>query len=123
MNTLSVCSSGVFGHADETEFVSVIAGDSVLLHTDHTAVMDDDLIQWWFKNTLIAEISVEAGNATVNDHYDWRFKDKLKVNRRTKCLTIRNITTEHAGEYERQSYRMRRIFRLTVIGELNISFS
>ncbi|XP_026108934.1 SLAM family member 9-like, partial [Carassius auratus] len=77
--------------------MSVMEGDSVLLHTDVTAIHEDDNILWKFgtNNTLIAQI--KRGKQIFPDE---RFRDRLKLDNQTGSLTITNITTQHAGLYE-----------------------
>ncbi|ROI15801.1 CD48 antigen [Anabarilius grahami] len=111
---------GVFGDS-----VSVMEGDSVTLNSDLTEIIDDeDLILWRFgmKNTLIAEIDVQADTITVYDDVpDGRFRDRLKLDHQTGSLTITNITTEHAGRYELQMIRnMSKSFNLTVYSRLPV---
>uniref|UniRef100_A0A9J7Z8U1 Immunoglobulin V-set domain-containing protein n=2 Tax=Cyprinus carpio carpio TaxID=630221 RepID=A0A9J7Z8U1_CYPCA len=108
------------GDADAVK--SVMEGDSVTLHTRHGKMMDNDRIQWWFKNknTLIAEINVTANSVTVNNNYDRRFRGRLKVDRQTRCLTITNIRTGHAGLYGVQTNRMRKTFTVIVNARLPV---
>ncbi|XP_016117172.1 SLAM family member 9-like [Sinocyclocheilus grahami] len=83
---------GVFG-----ESLSVLEGDSVLLHNNVTAIHEDDDILWKFgaEKSLIAQINKE------NQIFpDGRFRDRLKLDRQTGSLTITNITTQHTGRYE-----------------------
>ncbi|XP_067271410.1 uncharacterized protein [Pseudorasbora parva] len=80
---------------------SVNEGDSVTLDSELTELKDDDLIQWMFGNTLIAEINVTADSFSVyDDVLDGRFRDRLKLDNQTGSLTITNVTTEHAGRYQ-----------------------
>ncbi|XP_073792873.1 uncharacterized protein [Danio rerio] len=78
------------------ESVSVTEGDSVTLHTD-TQIHEDNDILWKFgpEKSLIAKIIREEQIIP-----DVRFRDRLKLDRKTGSLTIMNITSEHAGEYE-----------------------
>ncbi|XP_067300933.1 uncharacterized protein [Pseudorasbora parva] len=94
------------------ESVSVTAGDSVTLDSDLTEIKDDDVIQWRFGNTVIAEINKRADRFTVyDDVLDGRFRHRLKLNKQTGSLTITNITDEHDGSYtlEFNSVRKKKI--------------
>ncbi len=83
------------------ESVSVMEGDSVLLHTTVTEVPEDDDILWKYgaDKSLIAEISKVAEIVNTYDGPDGRFRDRLKLDDQTGSLTIINITIEHAGLY------------------------
>ncbi|NP_001410647.1 si:ch211-236g6.1 precursor [Danio rerio] len=96
--------NGMFGDADEIKSVFVTEGDSVPLYTDITKVQEGDQIYWKFghQNTRIAEI-IKRDQIGVNIHFllkDGKFKNKLQLDNHTGSLTIRNISTEHAGLYE-----------------------
>ncbi|XDV22858.1 hypothetical protein PO909_027648 [Leuciscus waleckii] len=105
---------GVFG-----ELVIVKDGDSVTLNSDLTEMKDDDVIQWKFKNTLIAEINKRADRITVyDDVLDGRFRDRLKLDNQTGSLTITNTTTEHVAVYYLQINSEIKRFRLGVQREL-----
>ncbi|XP_050959834.1 uncharacterized protein LOC127161234 [Labeo rohita] len=108
------------GDADAVK--SVMEGDSVTLHTPHSEMMDNDLIQWRFgnKNTLLVGINVIAGRVTVNYNYAGRSRGRLKVNRRTRCLTIKNIRTEDAGRYRVQTNRMIKVYIVNVQARLPV---
>ncbi|XP_067272671.1 carcinoembryonic antigen-related cell adhesion molecule 5-like [Pseudorasbora parva] len=85
-----------------TVIVSVTEGDSVTLESGLTEE-DDDRIQWWFGDevTLIAEINKRADSFTVyDDVLDGRFRDRLKLDKQTRSLTITNITIKHTGRYQ-----------------------
>jgi len=111
----------VFG--DGVWSVSVFEGDSVSLNSD-TEIKDDDVIQWRFGKTLIAEINKRIDRFTVyDDVLDGRFRNRLKLDNQTGSLTITHITTEHAGYYKILTNRERKSFHLTVSGELNIYFT
>ncbi|KAI2661140.1 V-set and immunoglobulin domain-containing protein 1 [Labeo rohita] len=109
--------SGVFAAAYELNSVSVMEGESVTLHTDRE-MRNNDLILWRFgpENTLIAEINVTDSSVTLNDHYDWRFRGRMKVDHQTGCLTITDTRPQHAGRYQLQTNRMKKFIILTVNG-------
>ncbi|XP_067253088.1 uncharacterized protein [Chanodichthys erythropterus] len=110
--------SGVFGDYDE-KYVFVNKRDLVTLNSDLTEMKDDEVIQWRFENTLIAEINKQNDSFTVyDDVIDGRFRDKLKLNNQTGSLTITNTTTEHDGHYQLQLNYVRRSFILVVSDEV-----
>ncbi|XP_043078778.1 SLAM family member 5-like [Puntigrus tetrazona] len=90
------CLTGVFG-----ESVSVMEGDSVTLNTDLTEMREYSSILWKYgsKKALIIECSRLFGIFTHN-YTDERFRDRLKIDDQTGSLTITNISTPHAGDYE-----------------------
>ncbi|KAL0185477.1 hypothetical protein M9458_021174, partial [Cirrhinus mrigala] len=89
-------------------------GESVTLHTDRE-MRNNDLILWRFgpENTLIAEINVTDSSVTLNDHYDGRFRGRMKVDHQTGCLTITDTRAQHAGRYQLQTNRMKKFIVLT----------
>ncbi|XP_016116490.1 uncharacterized protein [Sinocyclocheilus grahami] len=89
---------GVFGDTDEVK--SVMEGDLVALNTDVIKQKEDDIIQWYFNNALIAMINGHPNTSCNYDGEGGRFIDRLKVDYKTGSLTITDITTEHAGRYE-----------------------
>ncbi|XP_056109122.1 uncharacterized protein LOC130086917 isoform X2 [Rhinichthys klamathensis goyatoka] len=88
---------GVF--CDEMMTVSVMEGDSVVLHTGVTKQQRDKML-WYFNNTLIALINGDPRTSCLYDGEDGRFRDRVKVDYETGSLTIRDIRSEHAGRYE-----------------------
>ncbi|KAG1946282.1 hypothetical protein F2P79_013755 [Pimephales promelas] len=100
---------------------SVMEGDSVSLNSGLTEIKDDDVIQWRFGKTLIAEINKLADRFTVyDDVLDGRFRDRLKLDKQTGSLTITNTTTDHAGGYELQINSEIKRFSLAVIDEVKL---
>ncbi|XP_073700111.1 SLAM family member 9-like, partial [Garra rufa] len=111
---LKLCSSGVFG--DE-----VREGRSVTLNSGLTEIMDGDLIQWRFFNSLIAEINKQGERITVlYDVLDGRFWNRLKLDNQTGSLIITNTITALAGRYELQINGVRKSFNLTVHSHLPV---
>ncbi len=100
--------------------VSVMEGDSVTLHTDLTEIRDDDDILWKYgdDNSLLAQINRETQIFSTYDDTDERFRDRLKLDDKTGSLTITNITTEHAGDYQLDIIGVKsKTFSVSVYGE------
>ncbi|KAK7126481.1 hypothetical protein R3I94_017836 [Phoxinus phoxinus] len=91
---------GVFAGTDELKSVSVMEGDSISLNSGLTEIQEDEEIIWTFgsKGSLIAK--TDGVRNTIPDDLDERFRDRLKLDKKTGSLTIMNITTEDAGVYE-----------------------
>ncbi len=112
----SVYSPGVFG-----ESVSVMEGDSVTLHTGVNEVREGDYVLWKYgdKNDQIAKMKKKKHISTFNVT-DERFRDRLKLDNQTGSLTITNITTEHAGDYQLEitaAKKSSKTFSVSVHGE------
>uniref|UniRef100_A0A8C2HFG1 Ig-like domain-containing protein n=1 Tax=Cyprinus carpio TaxID=7962 RepID=A0A8C2HFG1_CYPCA len=93
---------GVFG-ATGWGKKSVMEGESVTLslYSSLGPMQQDDLIQWRFGKYVIVDTNVTTGSMTVyDDVLDGRFRNRLKLDNQTRSLTITNITTKHAGDYE-----------------------
>ncbi|KAL0153110.1 hypothetical protein M9458_051604, partial [Cirrhinus mrigala] len=106
--------AGVFAKTGEVESV---LGDSVILNSGLTEIMDDDLILWRFgyNKTLIAQIDATTDSMAVHDDVlDGRFRDRLKLDDQTGSLTITNITTQHNGHYQLKINSVIKNFSITV---------
>ncbi|KAK7126492.1 hypothetical protein R3I94_017845 [Phoxinus phoxinus] len=79
--------------------MTVMEGDSVTLNTGVTKQQRDKML-WYFNDTLIALINGEPNTSCLYDGEGGRFRDIVDVDFKTGSLTIRDITTEHAGRYE-----------------------
>ncbi|XDV24085.1 hypothetical protein PO909_028355 [Leuciscus waleckii] len=90
---------GVLGETSGLYLVSVMEGDSVPLNTGVTKQQRDKML-WYFNDTLIALINGEPSTSCLYDGEDGRFRDRVEVDYETGSLTIRDITTEHAGRFE-----------------------
>ncbi len=82
--------------------ISVMEGQSVTLYPD-TEVQKDDLILWMFgdENNLIAQMTGKTRE--TYEGTDGIFRDRLKLDKRTGSLTIRNMRTELSGLYKLQT--------------------
>ncbi|XP_058615978.1 uncharacterized protein LOC131529962 [Onychostoma macrolepis] len=84
---------------DKVEVKSLSEGDSVTLNPD-TEIQRDDQILWMFgaQDHLIAQI--RGGTVETYDDGNKRFRERLKLNKTTGSLTIKNIRAEHDGLYK-----------------------
>ncbi|XDV24161.1 hypothetical protein PO909_028410, partial [Leuciscus waleckii] len=124
VKTFSV--SAVSG-VDEVKSVSVIVGDSVTLNSG-TIIQRDDVIEWRFLNSPIAEHNRKTGIFSTSDGPDERFRHRLQLDPQTGSLTIRKTGPKHSGDYEagiRKSSRTHTIhtsYSVTARGEFIYSF-
>ncbi|XP_067272588.1 SLAM family member 9-like [Pseudorasbora parva] len=113
-------SKGVFGDS-----VSVTEGDSVTLNTDLTEIREDDDILWKYgaENSLIAKMKKKNRTFSTYNGTDGRFRDRLKLDDQTGSLTITNISTEHAGDYQLEitgAKKSSKTFRVSVYARLPV---
>ncbi|XDV24110.1 hypothetical protein PO909_028373 [Leuciscus waleckii] len=90
---------GVLADTSGLYLVSVLEGDSVPLNTGVIKQQRDKML-WYFNDTLIALINGEPGTSCLYDGEDGRFREIVEVDYETGSLTIRDITSEHAGRFE-----------------------
>uniref|UniRef100_A0A672MST2 Ig-like domain-containing protein n=1 Tax=Sinocyclocheilus grahami TaxID=75366 RepID=A0A672MST2_SINGR len=84
--------------------VSVMEGDSVILHTDVETNQQEE-IRWYFNDTRIAQITEDLSFICTDvqcKYSDERFRDRLKLDYQTGSLTITNTTTTDSGLYHKQ---------------------
>uniref|UniRef100_A0A8C1TJP5 Immunoglobulin domain-containing protein n=1 Tax=Cyprinus carpio TaxID=7962 RepID=A0A8C1TJP5_CYPCA len=111
---------------DEMKRKSVKEGESITL--DPGVVKNlNDVMKWYFNDSLIAEITVDQSKVCTDDECKERFRDRLKLDHQTGSLTIRDTRTTDSGDYKLQiiinssSFSISRILTvLTVIGEYKL---
>uniref|UniRef100_A0A672N1E9 Immunoglobulin domain-containing protein n=1 Tax=Sinocyclocheilus grahami TaxID=75366 RepID=A0A672N1E9_SINGR len=105
----------------DTRRVSVMEGDSVILHTDVTTTQQNRMtFRWYFTGSQIAEITGDHTDICTDAH--GKFTGRLALDHQTGSLTIKNIRTTDSGLYKLQitwsrSIRIIRSFNVTVTGE------
>ncbi|XP_073793127.1 uncharacterized protein isoform X2 [Danio rerio] len=101
--------------------VSVKMRNSVTLSSGVTDMMNDDQIKWRFESKEIAEVNVTAGRFSVfDDVLGGRFRDRLKLDKKTGSLIITDIRTEHAGDYRIHTNYLYIFFHLYVYDEISV---
>ncbi|XP_059424821.1 uncharacterized protein LOC132159324 [Carassius carassius] len=84
---------------DKTKRKSVKEGESVTLDPG-VIKQPNHVMTWYFNDTLIAEITGDPNKTCTDFHCPERFRDRLKLDRQTGSLTIRNIRITDSGVYE-----------------------
>ncbi|XP_056304027.1 uncharacterized protein LOC130216160 [Danio aesculapii] len=82
--------------------VSVTEGESVTLHTGVIKQQHED-IKWYFNYIRIAQLNGDFSDMCTDvqcNEGTERFRDRLKLDRKTGSLTIININTADSGEYQ-----------------------
>ncbi|XP_042604928.1 uncharacterized protein LOC122141484 [Cyprinus carpio] len=77
---------------------SVEEGESVTL--DPGVIKTNDVITWYFNDTLIAEITGDPNKTCTDFHCPERFRDRLKLDHQTGSLNITDTRTTDSGLYE-----------------------
>ncbi|XP_058617053.1 uncharacterized protein LOC131530669 [Onychostoma macrolepis] len=83
---------------------SVKEGESITLYPGEIK-KPNDLMSWYFNETLIAEITGDRSKTCTDVQYkdaDGRFRNRLQVDHQTGSLTITNIDTTDLGLYKLQ---------------------
>uniref|UniRef100_A0A8C1TA71 Ig-like domain-containing protein n=1 Tax=Cyprinus carpio TaxID=7962 RepID=A0A8C1TA71_CYPCA len=118
---------GVFGaETNGIQSASLNEGDCVTLNTDVTEIREDEDILWNFgaNNSMIAQIKKKYQIfSTYDDGPDEKFRDRLKLDKQTASLTIRNITIEHTGLYKLQisgAKLISKTFNVSVYAHLSV---
>ncbi len=102
---------------DEVKSVSVVEGDSVTLHTDLTQIKRFYLLEWRFRDPVIAQTD---GKTISYPSHTEIFRGRLQLDQ-TGSLTIKNMKTKHSGLYKllisHSAGTEYRIFNVIVYGE------
>ncbi len=102
---------------DDVKAVSVMEGDSVTLNPDLTQIKIFNVIEWRFRDLVIAQILKK--DISYPNHTEI-FRDRLQLDQ-TGSLTIKNMKTKHSGLYElkisQDDVTAERKFNVTVYGE------
>ncbi len=93
--TVPICFPGVFGQS-----VSVKEGDPVTLSPEPFEIKEDDVIDWRFRDSLIARVRNNNNASVYEDALNGTFSDRLNLNGQTGDLTITNFRNTDAGDYE-----------------------
>ncbi|XP_067253069.1 carcinoembryonic antigen-related cell adhesion molecule 3-like [Chanodichthys erythropterus] len=100
----------------EGDSVSVMEGDSVTLHTG-VKTNQKEVIEWYFNDSLIAQINEDLSFICTDVQCDERFRDRLKLDHQTGSLTITNIRNTESGLYELEINDRTQTFSVTVHGK------
>uniref|UniRef100_A0A8C1H8G9 Uncharacterized protein n=2 Tax=Cyprinus carpio TaxID=7962 RepID=A0A8C1H8G9_CYPCA len=90
--------------ASEQDEKSVKEGESVTLDPG-VVRQPNEVMRWYYKDTLIAEITQYLSNVCTDDECKERFRDRLKLDHQTGSLTITDTRTTDSGVYTLQISR------------------
>ncbi|XP_050951087.1 uncharacterized protein LOC127153858 [Labeo rohita] len=97
--TFNVTVHGVpAAEGDEIKRKSVKEGESFVLNP---GVTNSNYMMWFFNNTFVAEIIGNPSKICTVQNEE-RFRDRLRLDHQTGSLTITNIRTTDAGDYQIQ---------------------
>ncbi len=80
--------------------MSVKEGDPVTLSPELSEIKEDDVIDWRFRDSLIARVRNNNNASVYEDALDGKFRGRLNLNGQTGNLTITNFRNTDAGDYE-----------------------
>ncbi|XP_026137351.1 uncharacterized protein LOC113114657 isoform X1 [Carassius auratus] len=89
-------------NAETEETMPVMEGDSVILHTNLSEILNDDTILWGFgpKESVISTITRKNDLTSFFVTEEVTFAGRLQVDQQTGSLTIRNTRKIHSGQYK-----------------------
>ncbi|XP_050951431.1 junctional adhesion molecule C-like [Labeo rohita] len=82
-----------------TELYEKKEGESVSLDAG-VIKSPNDVMMWYFNDTLIAEITGDQSKICTDDQCNKRFRDRLKLDHQTGSLLITNTRITDSGEYK-----------------------
>ncbi|CAM4660185.1 unnamed protein product [Leuciscus chuanchicus] len=105
---------------DEVKRKTVKEGESVTLDpgvVDNTS----DVMMWYFKDNLIAEITGDQSKSCTDVQCKERFRDRLKLDHQTGSLIITNTRNTDSGEYKLQIISINSRFSITRVKRFSVS--
>ncbi|XP_016344344.1 uncharacterized protein LOC107690501 [Sinocyclocheilus anshuiensis] len=101
--------------AAEQDEIKKKEGENVTLYSGE--ISQNDLLRWYFNDTLIVEITGDQSKICADDQCEDRFRDRLKLDHQTGSLTITNTRTTDSGVYQQQIYSS----RISIIRSFTVS--
>uniref|UniRef100_A0A673MMK3 Immunoglobulin domain-containing protein n=1 Tax=Sinocyclocheilus rhinocerous TaxID=307959 RepID=A0A673MMK3_9TELE len=99
---------------------AVTEGESVTLDTPEEK-KPNDVMAWFFNDTLIAEITGDQSKIWTDDECDERFRDRLQLDHQTGSLTITNTRSTDSGVYHLKIKSSRNRYSTTSIKSFSVS--
>ncbi|XDV23853.1 hypothetical protein PO909_028233 [Leuciscus waleckii] len=106
--------------AAERDEVKKNKGESVTFDPP-VARKPNDVMTWYFNETLIAEITGDQSKICTDVQCKERFRDRLKLDHQTGSLIIRNTTNTDSGVYQLQIIIINSSFSITRVKRFNLS--
>ncbi|KAL1251690.1 hypothetical protein QQF64_019486, partial [Cirrhinus molitorella] len=105
---------------NDREKVSVMEGNSVILHTN-VKTNQQDTITWYFHDIRIAQIRGNQIKICTDEQCKERFRDRLKLDNQTGDLTITNTKTTDSGVFQLSAISRRILQKSFIVTVLAVS--